>query len=95
MNRSLALNNNLKSAFKPSLAGSLNVVFNAGTRFEDNQGVANVLKNFAFRVSISLLPYAQPSHTPFRTPQSAPVYVKLEKLKLQVVFYTLHSQETT
>ncbi|TIB94472.1 LuxS/MPP-like metallohydrolase [Wallemia mellicola] len=49
MNRSLALNNNLKSAFKPSLAGSLNVVFNAGTRFEDNQGVANVLKNFAFR----------------------------------------------
>ena len=50
MQRSLALNSNLKSAFKPSLASSVNVVFNAGTRFEDTQGVANVLKNFAFRV---------------------------------------------
>ncbi|TIA90547.1 hypothetical protein E3P99_01534 [Wallemia hederae] len=49
MQRSLARNSNLKSAFKPSLASSVNVVFNAGTRFEDSQGVANVLKNFAFR----------------------------------------------
>lgn len=53
MQRSLVLNstNNFKTAFKPSLASSINLVFNAGTRFEDTQGVANVLKNFAFRVS--------------------------------------------
>ncbi|TIB06135.1 hypothetical protein E3P96_00733 [Wallemia ichthyophaga] len=51
MQRSLVLNstNNFKTAFKPSLASSINLVFNAGTRFEDTQGVANVLKNFAFR----------------------------------------------